>query len=154
MTINYEKLPHLPLITHVSLLYDVVHYSRKVDLSKGMKLWFEERWNMRSNSGKGSTFLRQSRNRTSFWGAETLCIFKRFVTHVFLFWRKCGIIWPLQICVYLWRIPEAYCDQKLPTKVPPLCQPVPLTSLPTLGYLEQVRPKLKHIMWYMCLAPL
>ncbi|XP_054617797.1 adenylate kinase 9 [Dunckerocampus dactyliophorus] len=35
------------------------------------------------------------------------------------------------------RAPEHYWDLQLPTKVPPLCEPIPLTLLPTLGYMEQ-----------------
>ncbi|XP_077566613.1 adenylate kinase 9 [Stigmatopora nigra] len=33
--------------------------------------------------------------------------------------------------------PILYWDLKLPNKVPPLCESIPLTCLPTLGYLEQ-----------------
>ena len=40
-------------------------------------------------------------------------------------------------CFYLSRQPDHYEVTVLPTKLPPLKQPVPVTSLPMLGYLEQ-----------------
>lgn len=38
---------------------------------------------------------------------------------------------------YLYRKPEKYEITTLPAKLPPLKQPLPVTSLPMLGYLEQ-----------------
>ncbi|XP_069014339.1 adenylate kinase 9 [Embiotoca jacksoni] len=53
------------------------------------------------------------------------------------------------------RTPETYWDQRLPSKVPPLCEPVQLTSLPTLGYVEQEisRPVIKALTAAGCFKP-
>uniref|UniRef100_A0A672GWJ8 Uncharacterized protein n=1 Tax=Salarias fasciatus TaxID=181472 RepID=A0A672GWJ8_SALFA len=53
------------------------------------------------------------------------------------------------------RTPEAYWDQKLPSKVPPLDEPVPITALPLQGYLEQsvAVPLIKAMTAAGCLRP-
>uniref|UniRef100_H2MFS1 Cilia- and flagella-associated protein 206 n=1 Tax=Oryzias latipes TaxID=8090 RepID=H2MFS1_ORYLA len=53
------------------------------------------------------------------------------------------------------RTPEAFWNQKLPKKVPALCEPVLLTSLPTLGYMEQgmANPLIKAMTAAGCLRP-
>ena len=41
------------------------------------------------------------------------------------------------ICCYLFRLPEKYWNLTLPHKLPPKKQPLSVTGLPMLGYLEQ-----------------
>ncbi|XP_046877163.1 adenylate kinase 9 isoform X1 [Hypomesus transpacificus] len=53
------------------------------------------------------------------------------------------------------RMPDTYWDQRLPDKLPPMSEPVHLTSLPMLGYLEQgvARAIIKGLTAVGCLKP-
>uniref|UniRef100_A0A3P8YJJ5 Nucleoside-diphosphate kinase n=1 Tax=Esox lucius TaxID=8010 RepID=A0A3P8YJJ5_ESOLU len=53
------------------------------------------------------------------------------------------------------RSPETYSNQKLPDKLPPMSEPVQLTSLPMLGYMEQgmAEPLIKALTAVGCLKP-
>ncbi|CAB1340054.1 unnamed protein product [Coregonus sp. 'balchen'] len=53
------------------------------------------------------------------------------------------------------RLPETYWNQKLPDKLPPMSEPVQLTSLPMLGYMEQgvARSVIKALTAVGCLKP-
>lgn len=76
-----------------------------VYLSLGMKPWFEETWNMLWNTENGSTFLRQSRNRTSFWGVEqylcTVCFRNACQLLFFSFHEDYSVVKISAICSYI-----------------------------------------------------